>query len=99
MFKNLSKLDDKSKENVSFWIVEFMNKNDCSHFTKIVDSWDSDLFKDKSIIFQEALQAHKEGRYVLSIPALTLQIEPIKDFLQVSHKEYLCWLINSFMAS
>jgi len=90
VFKNLLNLDDKSKENVSSLIVELMNKDDCSHLTNIVDGWDLDLFKEKRIIFQEALQAHKDGKYVLSIPALALQIEPIiKDFLQVSHKKFI----------
>lgn len=86
IFKKLLELDDKSKENVSSLIVELMNKDDCYHLSNIVNRWDLDIFNEKNIIFQEALQAHKEKKYVLSIPALALQVEPlIKDYLSLDH--------------
>ncbi len=86
VFKKLSQLDDKSKENISSLILELMNMNDYYQLTNIVNKWNLDVFKEKNIIFQEALQAHKEGKYVLSIPALALQVEPlIKNYLSLDH--------------
>ncbi|MEN6551810.1 MAG: hypothetical protein ABFC34_02870 [Methanobacterium sp.] len=86
VFKNLLKLDDKSKDNVSSLIMELMNNDNCYQLESIVNKWNLDIFKEKELIFQEALQSHKEGKYVLSIPALTLQAEPIiKDYLSLDH--------------
>lgn len=90
VFEDLLKLDDKSQENVSSLILELMNQNNCYQLQFIIDNWDLDLFQEKEIIFQEALLAHKEGKYVLSIPTLALQVEPIvKKWLSMNPSEQI----------
>lgn len=90
VFVQLLNLDDKSKENVSSLILELMNQNNCYQLEFIMDNWDLSFFKEKEIIFKNALSAHKDGKYVLSIPALALQVEPIvKKWLSLNPKEHM----------
>lgn len=90
VFISLLGLDDKSKENVSSLILEFMNQDNCNQLQIIIDNWNIEEFNEREIILKEALSAHREGKYVLSIPAIALQVEPIiKKWLSLSPSEYM----------
>lgn len=65
-------------ENIRRVIVEYYEDEDFAHLKAMVDSWkDNTHFADRFHIIADALAAHVDGNYTLSIPALLPQVEGI----------------------
>jgi len=58
-------------------IVEYFNKHECKELEDIVNSWKLESFSNNKKIFQDALWAHKESKYTLTVPTLTIQVEGV----------------------
>ena len=66
--------DDQVKAELDEVIPEYFASNECQALREMVDGWD--LYPDwRRRVFEEALWAHQNGRYVLSASALAPQIE------------------------
>ncbi len=66
---------DKEIESV---FIQYYKENNWEQLTHIVDSWEANPhFKPRMNIFRDALQAHVDGKYTLSVPALLPHIEGI----------------------
>lgn len=65
-------------------ITEYHNKDDFENLEKIVENWSLPYFSDNKQIFEDALWAHKQGKYTLTTPVLTIQVEAaIRNYLQL----------------
>lgn len=63
---------------VSRTIMGYYQRDSHSHLVDTVETWKSHpLFSTRMHIIKDALQAHYDGRYTLSVPALLPQIEGI----------------------
>ncbi|MBM4242062.1 MAG: hypothetical protein FJ150_10475 [Euryarchaeota archaeon] len=58
-------------------IVEYFNKDECKELEDILNSWELESFSNNKKIFQDALWAHKESKYTLTVPTLTIQVEGV----------------------
>ena len=66
------------KSKVSNKILGHYQKNNFNNLKEIVKSWESNsLYSERMEIFNNALIAHCEKKYILSVPALFPQIEGI----------------------
>lgn len=75
------------KQYISRTIMGYYHKNDFGNLRNMVDSWEENpLFAPRMHIIRDALKAHCEGRYTLSVPALLPQIEGIlNDYVRTNH--------------
>src|SRR5205085_12467235 len=77
-YRDLVKVEDQiTPEALSQIIVDYVNHHDCAELVEVVDRWHVPSFEQRNVIFKDALWAHKEGRYILTIPTLVIQIEGI----------------------
>ena len=68
-------------------IIGYYRRNGHAHLVAAVDAWDSNpLVGPRIHIIRDALEAHREGRYTLSVPALLPQIEGILCDYVVRHR-------------
>jgi len=59
-------------------IMGYYQRNNCENLARMVDDWESrPLFEPRMHILRDSLEAHREGKYTLSVPALMPQIEGI----------------------
>lgn len=58
-------------------IVDSVNSDECGDLTDIVNAWTLPSYEARKAIFQDALWAHKEGKYTLTVPTLVVQVEGI----------------------
>lgn len=68
--------DEEVQRELDIVIPEYFRRNNYAPLVGIVSSWHLH-FGDRHQVFEDALWAHKEGRYTLSIPALAAQVEGI----------------------
>jgi len=71
----LEKSDEEVKSELDTVIFEYFRRDNYAPLSELVDRWF--LFEDRHQMFEDALWAHKQGRYTLSIPALAAQFEGI----------------------
>jgi hypothetical protein len=66
--------DDEVKRKLDEEMSEYFREADCSTLKNMIDQWV--LFPDwRSRVIDDAFEAHKRGKYTLSIPTLAPQIE------------------------
>lgn len=70
----VDKPDEEVKRELDADIPEYFRHNDHAALWDMVDRWD--LFPGwRRQVFEDAFEAHKSGKYTLSVPALAPQIE------------------------
>ncbi len=68
------KPDEEVKRGLDAAMLEYFRDDECSALRDMVDRWN--LFQDwRGLVFEDAFEAHKGGKYTLSVPALAPQIE------------------------
>lgn len=72
----MNKPDEEVKRELDAAIPEYFRRDEYAPLSKMVEEW-QEHFRVRCHIFEDALWAHKRGRYTLSIPALTTQVEGI----------------------
>lgn len=75
------------KRYISRTIMGYYHRDDFRNLRDMVNSWDENtLFTPRMHIIRDALKAHCEGRYTLSVPALLPQVEGIlNDYVCATH--------------
>ncbi|HKQ06821.1 MAG TPA: hypothetical protein VJ464_16925 [Blastocatellia bacterium] len=74
------------------YIVGHFNSNECQELANIVQGWDASGFSERKKIFEDALWAHKEGKYTLTVPTLIIQIEGIiREFIKTEDAGFTAW--------
>jgi hypothetical protein len=74
--ENLAKNEGALPEEIEKTIIEYYEDGNWTALTEMVDSWyENEHFANRKHIINDALDAHKAGRYTLSIPTLIPQIE------------------------
>ena len=59
-------------------ILGYYRRNECTRLAETVEHWrDHPLFASRMSIIEDALWAHRQRRYTLSVPALMAQIEGV----------------------
>lgn len=71
------KNDEITEELLTKEIVTYFNNDNCKELEAVVKGWDLNVFECNKEIFQDALWAHKEGKFTLTVPALTIQVEGV----------------------
>lgn len=71
------KPDDEIKRELDRTIAEYFRQDDHARLSEMVAGWEEHFAEKRHRIFKDALWAHKQGRYTLSIPALAAQVEGI----------------------
>ncbi len=63
-------------EQIEQIFIDFYDKNDCENLKEMVWAWfDTPIFARRKHIIEDALSAHKSGKFTLSVPALLPQVE------------------------
>lgn len=76
--------EEEVRKELDAALGEYFRRDDHAALSKMVHKW-GEHFAARQHIFRDALWAHKQGRYTLSIPALAAQVEGI---LRDLTKEY-----------
>lgn len=71
------KPDDEVKRELDQAIAEYFHEDDHTRLSEMVAGWEEHFGEERYHVFEDALWAHKQGRYTLSIPALAAQVEGI----------------------
>lgn len=71
-----NKTDEEVQRELDVVIPDYFRRDNYAPLSKLVASWQKH-FGDRSQVFEDAVWAHKEARYTLSIPALAAQVEGI----------------------
>jgi len=67
-------------------ITAEFNRDNCLELEKMVRSWSTEPFVKRRDIFDDALWAHRLGKYTLTVPTLMLQVEGIiRHFMESSY--------------
>lgn len=95
----LGKSDDEVKRELDVVIPAYFRKDDHAPLSEMVASWhlhfedrriwgyDDTLWNHHHQVFEDALWAHRKGRYTLSIPALAPQFEGVGQDLMREYGE------------
>lgn len=70
------KTDEEVQKELDVVIPKYFRRDDYAPLSKLVSSWQRH-FGDRYQVFEDALWAHKEERYTLSVPTLAAQVEGI----------------------
>jgi hypothetical protein len=84
------KPDEEVKKELDVAIPAYFRRDDHAPLSELVASW-CPRFEDRYQVFEDALWAHKHGRYTLSIPALAAQVEGIVRELVGDYEEGPRW--------
>ena len=84
------KPDEEVRRELDVAIPAYFRREDYAALRELVESWQP-RFGDRHRIFEDALWAHRHGRYTLSIPALAAQVEGIVRDLVGDRKEGMGW--------
>ncbi|MEN6552545.1 MAG: hypothetical protein ABFC34_06615 [Methanobacterium sp.] len=76
-YLQLLKAEDVNQQNLTDFLVKYHNKDNCAELNNIIKRWKLDEFNENMEIFEDALWAHKESKFTLTVPALTIQVEGI----------------------
>ena len=77
-YEHLVKLGDRViPKKLDELIIDYFNRNDAAKLCEVVEGWKADAFRERKGIFTDALWAHQNGKYMVSIPALILQVEGV----------------------
>jgi len=68
---------DVSKQNLTAFLIDYYNDNDCIRLNQIIKGWKLEKFTNNQEIFEDSLWAHKKSKFTLTVPALTIQVEGI----------------------
>lgn len=91
LVERLSKMSDKEcKEELDKFILEQYRENDCARLSEMVDGLRIH-FGEQFQMLKDAMWAHKNGKYTLSMPALAAQIEGIIRDLDKNSEDELHW--------
>ncbi|MDP9439852.1 MAG: hypothetical protein M3P49_14105 [Actinomycetota bacterium] len=72
----MDKPDEEVKRELDEVIPEYFRREGYAPLSEMVEEW-QEHFGERYHIFEDALWAHEQGRYTLSIPALATQVEGI----------------------
>ncbi len=86
------KPDEEVRRELDQAIPEYFRRDDYAPLSEMVASWHDEHFEERHHIFEDALWAHKQGRYTLSIPALAVQIEGIVRSLTSEDEPGNAWI-------
>jgi len=79
----LEKQDSITAEEITEVVVKFFNREKGKTLGDIVESWNAAAFTDRKQFFIEALWAHQNARFNLSVSVLIAQVEGlIRDFVK-----------------
>lgn len=85
------KPDEEVRRELDRVILEYFRKDNYARLSKLVSAWRMH-FEDRHHIFEDALWAHKQGRYTLSISTLATQVEGILRDLTEEYGRRGAWL-------
>jgi hypothetical protein len=68
---------DVNKQNLTAFLVGYYNDNGCIRLNQIIKRWKLEEFTNNQDIFEDSLWAHRESKFTLTVPALTIQVEGI----------------------
>ncbi len=88
----VDKPDDEVKRELDQTIAEYFCENDHARLSEMVAGWEEHFGEERHHVFEDALWAHKQGRYTLSIPALATQVEGIVRDLTGEYGEGRDWI-------
>lgn len=83
--------DEVVKRELDHVILEYFSKDAYAPLSELVTEWRMH-FEDRYHIFEEALWAHKHGRYTLSISTLATQVEGILRDLMEEYGRKRAWI-------
>lgn len=87
----VGKLDEEVKAKLDQAVPEIFRRNDYDALWDMVDRWD--LYSGwRRKVFEDAFQAHREGSYTLSVPALAPQIEGILRYEAEEYGRGTAWI-------
>jgi hypothetical protein len=79
LLKRVVELRKENKTNVVLLVVNnYYRRNDHKNLRAAVDNWEANpYFEERMPIFRQALEAHVQGKYALTIPTLLAQAEGV----------------------
>ena len=83
--------EEELRQELDEAIGEYFRRDDHAALSKMVDSW-REHFGGRHHIFEDALWAHRQGRYTLSMPALAAQVEGVVRDLTLEYGEGRGWI-------
>lgn len=72
-YTKLAEVEDINKNNLTDYLVKHYNEH--SRLDNLINRWKLNEITDNKEIFEDALWAHKQSKFSLSVPALTIQVE------------------------
>jgi len=80
------------------FITNYANRKRCEQLTKMVSTWDVDIFRSRKEIFEQALWAHARKKYAVTVPALIVQVEGIiREFVASYDGGFTSWRLEPIM--
>ena len=83
--------EEEVREEIDAALGEYFRRDDHAALSEMVHKWD-EHFAPRQHIVHDALWAHKQGRYTLSIPALAAQVEGILRDLTEEYGRRYPWI-------
>lgn len=78
-----SEPDEEVKKALDQAIPEYFRRDDYARLSEIVSAWSAHFPTHRQQVFDDALWAHRHGRYTLSMPTLAAQVEgALRDLAQ-----------------
>lgn len=97
LIKNVDDLVRQGKgRSINAYICRHYRENRCKPLRDMVDGWyDLSYFQKRRPIFEAALSAHRQGKYILSVPTLVPHIEGIAQefLLDLGLKKAVNWTV------
>lgn len=87
----LEQSEEEVRQELDGALGEYFRRDDHAALSKMVSKW-GEHFTARQYIFRDALWAHEQGRYTLSIPALAAQVEGILRDLTEEYGRRYPWI-------
>lgn len=84
--------DDAVRRELDRAVPEYFRRDGYTRLRELVEEWDDEHFRERRLVFEEALWAHIHGRYTLPIHALAPQIEGVLRGVTGMYGEYDPWM-------
>jgi hypothetical protein len=84
--------DDVVRRELDRAIPEYFRRDDHAQLRALVTGWDDEHFRERYRTFEEALCAHTQERYTLSIHSLAPQMEGVLREVTGMHGQYDLWM-------
>jgi hypothetical protein len=73
----LANQNSLTRASLGALIIQHFSQDDYKALVETVEGWNATAFLTRRSIFGDALWAHRHRKYLLSVPALTLQVEGV----------------------